>query len=195
MRCHRLAKAAAGMSSYKIWKIFELVSRARMQDAVHLRFRPAWIVGDGSPAVNLVAWGALHRPEDYGERLAALAFRVLSSRESLSFRLRLRAFKKMPGVTLARLLPGTRLPLPEAVVFLKAPPEELLRRIASRGEKKQIHETPEKLASLQDAYATVCRVLQKEFGTRIIEIETTGKTPEAIAGEALCGLHEERKDM
>jgi len=54
--------------------------------------------------------------------------------------------------------------LPDIVIFLNVEPNTAIDRIDKRGQKKQVHETEEKLTKLRNAYLITCEVVQKELG-------------------------------
>ena len=54
--------------------------------------------------------------------------------------------------------------LPDIVIFLDVEPSIAIDRIDKRGQKKQVHETEEKLTKLRHAYLITCKVIQRELG-------------------------------
>jgi thymidylate kinase len=54
--------------------------------------------------------------------------------------------------------------MPDAVIFLDTPPAVSMARIRNRGEKMQVHETEEKLASLRQAYLLVTETTDQNLG-------------------------------
>jgi len=50
------------------------------------------------------------------------------------------------------------------VIFLDVEPNIAINRINKRREKKQVHETEEKLTKLREAYLKTCRVIKRDLG-------------------------------
>ena len=57
-----------------------------------------------------------------------------------------------------------KLRCPDAALFLDVDPALSVRRIESRGESRQVHETQEKLERLREGYLSVCRILEEQLG-------------------------------
>ena len=77
----------------------------------------------------------------------------------------------------------THLNLPDIVIFLDVDPAIAINRIDKRGEKKQVHETVEKLSKLRSAYLCTCKVIQKELGIPTLVLDGNN-TIANIAGAA-----------
>jgi len=58
--------------------------------------------------------------------------------------------------------------------MLDVSPAVSIMRIQSRGERRQVHETKEKLAKLREGYLMVCNSIKKEFNipARILDGES-----------------------
>ncbi|MFA5141003.1 MAG: 1-acyl-sn-glycerol-3-phosphate acyltransferase [Elusimicrobiota bacterium] len=175
---HRLAKASRIPLGYKLAKLAELAMRRHLQDVITLKFRPHAVVYDGHPLVNVAAWGTLAYPELFNERRCAEALGIMSGRGEPS----LFYLRRMPEVLALRLF--ARFDLPDAMVLLKLDPGTAMRRIESRGEEKQMHETAEKLGRLQKAYEAVGRLLRERYGVRVLELDVDGKTLSEASQEA-----------
>jgi 1-acyl-sn-glycerol-3-phosphate acyltransferase len=168
-RLSRRAKSARSLAGYKIPKLAELLLRDSLLAQSRRWYDPAWVVMDGSPLLNLTAWSILYREDDFDAEFCGRALGVLSGRERLR-----------PGDILARRFPLlrwlqrlglTRLEMPDAAVFMDLDPNEAVGRINSRGESKQVHETPEKLAKLRRAYLAVCEAAESRFGLPVLRLD------------------------
>ena len=175
---HRLAKASRVPLGYKLAKLAELAMRRHLQDVITLKFRPHAVVYDGHPLVNVAAWGTLAYPDLFDERRCGEAMEVMTGRGDAG----LFYLRRMPEVLALRLF--ARFDLPDAMVLLKLDPGTAMKRIESRGEEKQMHETAEKLGRLQKAYEAVGRILRERYGVKVLELDVEGKTLPEAAREA-----------
>jgi thymidylate kinase len=49
------------------------------------------------------------------------------------------------------------------VIFLDVEPQFAIERIKNRGQKRQVHETEEKLSKLRFAYVKTCKVIKRNL--------------------------------
>jgi adenylate kinase len=71
----------------------------------------------------------------------------------------------------------------DAVVILRASPSELRKRMKAKGwPKEKIEENTE--AEIME----VCRAEALEQGRKVLELDTTGRTPKSAAGEIVKKL-------
>jgi adenylate kinase family enzyme len=180
---HRLAKGADRLTGYKLAKLAELVTRCGIQEVMTLKFRPAVAAADGHPLINILAWGILAYPERFSPELCRETLDLLTGRGDLPARRLFFFARTMPEVLALRWWAG--LQPPDLVLFLAVPPDAAIRRIVQRGEKRQLHETPEQLARLQEAYATVTGLLRAEYGVEVHRIEAGERAVPDIMAEAL----------
>jgi adenylate kinase family enzyme len=179
----RRAKKAKSLKSYKIPKLTELLLRNHLHHEVRRWYLPRFIVLDGSPLLNLVAWAVLYKGRQVDEEACGKAVAILSG-EGLEVANDDPIFDRFPELATLRRLPIKRLVLPDVVLFLDVSPAEACRRIEARGEQQQVHETEEKLTRLREAYLMVCDVITREFQVpaRVLD----GEAPrEQVAAEAL----------
>ncbi len=178
----RQAKQATSLARYKIPKLTELFLRDRILAETRRWYAPDLCVMDGSPLLNMTAWATLYREEYFDEEFCARAVGILSSRGE-----RIRTgdpmVRKFPELRFLLGLRLNRLHVPEAVVFLDVPPRTALERITSRGERRQVHETEEKLTKLAEAYRLVCRVIEARFGVAALVLDGT-RPLDALAEDA-----------
>ena len=181
-RLSRRAKRARSLAGYKIPKLAELLLRNRLLLESRRWHDPGWAVMDGSPLLNLTAWTILYREEVFDPEFCLRALCVLSGRQHLDRRDLLA--RRVPELRWLQRLGLTRLGVPDAVVFLELPAGEAMRRIETRGESMQVHETEEKLGTLQLAYRAVCEVAAEHFGMPVLRLDGSGD-PEALAEAAV----------
>lgn len=187
----RQAKQAKSLSRYKIPKLTELLLRDRLRSLSDRWYRPETIVMDGCPLFNMTAWAVLYRDEYFSEEFCRKAIAFMSSRGS-DLAKGDPLFKQFPEAAYLRRLGFNRLTVPDVVVFLDVPPEEAMRRIESRGEQQQVHETAGKLTMLRSAYLMVCGVLEREGVVPVRRIDGT-KQPEEITAGALEFVESKRR--
>jgi len=186
----RQAKQAKSLARYKIPKLTELLLRDRLRAAANRWYRPEVIVMDGCPLFNMTAWATLYREEYFNEEFCARAISLMSSRgESVQKGDPL--LKQFPELSYLRRLGFDRLNIPDAIIFLDVDPNEAMRRIDSRGERKQVHETAEKLSKLREAYLLVCRVVEREGGAPVHRIDGA-QTLDKVIFEALTFVRKAR---
>jgi 1-acyl-sn-glycerol-3-phosphate acyltransferase len=178
------AKQAKSLAHYKIPKLTELLLRDRVVEETRRWYAPVLTVTDGSPLLNMTAWAVLYREEHFTEEFCGRAVAIMSSRgERLGARDPL--LKQFPELRVLLRLGLNRLSLPDAVLFLDVPPAVALDRIASRGERQQVHETEEKLTKLADAYRLLCRVLVEQYGVPTLRLD--GRRPlEDVVAETIA---------
>jgi len=80
-------------------------------------------------------------------------------------------YKDFPELSTLKKLKLTHLNLPDIVIFLDVKPSIASKRIENRGQRRQVHETEEKLNKLRNAYSHTCEVVQTKLKipTKIID--------------------------
>jgi len=157
----RRAKTAKSLKSYKIPKVAELLLRNQVLGLVKRWYTPDLIVSDGSPLLNITAWVRLYQKEEPEDGVLASAMRILSGSEEVESNDA--AYQAFPELMAMRRLRIPKLRCPEAALFLDVDPALSVRRIQSRGETRQVHETHEKLERLREGYLSVCRILEGQL--------------------------------
>lgn len=194
LRCAvgQYAKTARSLKHYKVPKLAELLLREHVMSGAKRWYAPEFLVLDGCPLLNLVAWANIYKPEHFDAAACRSALLLLGGRgEALERGEVLR--RHFPELTALRRSGMARLTLPDAVVMLDVDPSVSMERIARRGEKQQVHETAEKLARLREGYLQVCRVVETDFGipTRIMDgsgtIDAITKAAMAFVDESCRG--------
>ncbi len=136
-------------------------------------YSPDFVVLDGSPLLNLAAWAVLYKEGCIDEDSCLKAIQILTSKDkdvSKSDSI----FDEFPELSALRSLKLTHLKLPDITIFLDVDPSIAAGRIEKRGERKQAHETEEKLAKLRKAYKMVCRVIERDLNIPTSTINAHG---------------------
>lgn len=185
------AKSAKSLKLYKVPKLTELLLRNSLIAKIRRWHKPDYLVLDGSPLLNLIAWSILYKEKDFNDEVIVKAIKILA-RKGDEIPGSDPVFKKFPELKTLKKLGLAKFDLPEMVIFLNTDPEVAMVRIDKRGEKKQVHEKEEKLSKLSSAYLSICRILQEKFdiptliisgdnsieGTRDAAIDFINSTPE-----------------
>ncbi len=179
----RQAKQAKSLSRYKIPKLTELLLRDRLRSLSNRWYRPDVIVMDGCPLFNMTAWAALYREEHFNEEFCGKAVALMSSGgEGIDRSDPL--LEQFPEISYLRRLGFDRLNIPEVVLFLDVAPSVAMKRIDSRGEHKQVHETEAKLARLREAYLLVCNVVERTGRAAVFRVDGAKQLTE-VTSDAL----------
>jgi adenylate kinase family enzyme len=158
----RYAKTAKSLKKYKIPKMAELLLRDHIMGEVQRWYSPDVIVLDGCPLLNLTAWAKLYKEEYFDKDTCSSLIRILAGKAEEA-RKDDPLFEKFPELAALNRFKITHMKLPDTVIMLDVDPSVSITRIQSRGEKKQVHETEEKLAKLREGYLMVCDSVKKEF--------------------------------
>ncbi len=161
-RISKIAKNAKSLKLYKIPKLAELLLRDILLLEIKKWYHPDIVVLDGSPLLNLTAWAILYKEKFFNENVCLKAIKILSSRDEAISR-NDQIYKDFPELSALKKLRLTHLNLPDIVIFVDVEPCIAIDRINKRGEKKQVHETEEKLTKLREAYLKTCKVIQNEL--------------------------------
>jgi thymidylate kinase len=164
------AKGAKSLKHYKIPKLTELLLRDHLLVEIERWYNPDFVIMDGSPLLNLTAWAILYKEGYFNEGLCLKAIQILTSKEKDISKTDT-LFKKFPELSILKSLKLTHLKLPDITVFLDVDPSLSISRIEKRGERKQVHETIERLSKLRKAYHMVCHVIKRDLNipTSIID--------------------------
>lgn len=178
------AKTAKSLKHYKAPKMAELFLRDRIMGEAERWYSPGLVVLDGCPLMNLAAWSRLYLGDRLDVEACAAALRVLSCSGDEVPR-NDPVFAKVPELATLKRLHLPSMKLPDAVIMLDVDPAVSVSRIESRGEKRQVHETEEKLANLREGYLLVCDAVKTSFGipTLILDGHSSMKSLAALALE------------
>jgi len=155
---------------YKVPKLTELLLRDRLLGEIRKWYSPDMVVMDGSPLLNLTAWAVLYKEEHFNRDTCLKAMKILSSRGD-EIEKDDPVFSQFPELAAIKRMRLNALKLPDVVVFLDLPPGISVTRIEKRGEKQQVHETPEKLSKLRDAYVLACDIIRDELELPTLTID------------------------
>jgi hypothetical protein len=176
------AKTAKSLKHYKVPKLTELLLRDHVAAEAERWYSPEILVLDGSPLLNLAAWAKLYKEEAFNAEACAVALRILSGHGDAAPHDD-PVFADFPELAALRRLHLAHMRLPDMVVMLDVEPAISVARIARRGEKRQVHETEEKLAKLREAYLLICDVVRQEFGIPTLVL-AGDQSIEALTDEA-----------
>lgn len=171
-----LVKMCKSKFTYEISKLTELVSRSKIHDTILKRYKPEYVITDGSPLINILAWGRYYHPEHFNEKECLNATSYLAGRKKISSNEASYFLKHIPELILINRIYRARLKIPDVIIFLKIDPEEALERIRSRGKEIQVHERKDFLNRLQEAYVFVCKMMRQEFAVKVFEIDVSALT-------------------
>ena len=170
----RHAKKAKSLKLYKIPKLTELFLRDHLVDEVKRWHSPDVIVLDGCPLLNMVGWASIYHNKVFDEDTYAKLIAIMSFQET-DMPKNDPILKEFPELRSLKLLRLNHLSLPDAIILIDIDPSLACRRIQSRGQQKQVHETEAKLSTLRKAYKAVCQVTESHWGlpTRIVQGDQT----------------------
>jgi thymidylate kinase len=100
-------------------------------------------------------------------------------------------FSAFPELNVLRRIPSGRMKMPEVIVLLDVSPETACRRISSRGEKQQAHETADKLTRLREAYHFVCEIMRDHYNLPV-QVITGEPSPDEATRSALEFINAQR---
>ncbi|MCK9614387.1 MAG: deoxynucleoside kinase [Candidatus Omnitrophica bacterium] len=175
-----IVRMCHGKFLYEISKLSELVLRSKIQNTIAKRYKPQYIITDGSALVNILGWGRYFHPQYFNEKMYVELIAYLTGKKKISF---LKAFyyaKRIPELVLINRIYSACLQVPDIIIFLKVKPEVAIQRILARGKEVQVHEQTQFLSMLQEAYSFVCKLLSVSFPVKIVEIDTDGLTKEEV---------------
>jgi 1-acyl-sn-glycerol-3-phosphate acyltransferase len=180
------AKTAKSLKLYKVPKLAELLLRDHLLSSVKRWYRPAYVTLDGSPLLNLLAWAGLYKENKMDARSCSKAIAVLTGTGANIPRSD-PVFEHYPELLQLTRFGVSRLSMPDIVIFIDLDPAEACRRIMTRGEDRQVHETEEKLGRLRDGYRLVCDVIRSEWNVPVLVVNGASSR-ETILGECLSFL-------
>ncbi len=175
----RYVKRAKSLKHYKIPKLTELLLRNHLHHEVTKWYTPDLVVMDGSPLLNLMGWTVLYKGEGLDGETCRRVVEILTGSdpnigpdEPLFDR-----FGELKALWRLRL---NRMVLPEIVLLIDVGPEVACRRIAGRGEQRQVHETEEKLERLRRSYLAVIKAVGEKCGVRAAVVEGEAPLEEVV---------------
>ncbi|MFH1409248.1 MAG: hypothetical protein ABIH34_05050, partial [Nanoarchaeota archaeon] len=142
---------------YKLIKLDELLLRNSIQLDIQKQYHPDYIITDGAPLINILAWGSVYRPELFTNRGIKDVVRYLTGKP-IPMKKKLFYLKNAPEIAIICQL-RIALSKPKCVFFLKVSSKTAMHRIDKGRTKKQSHENEQFLRKLQEAYALVLECL------------------------------------
>lgn len=163
------AKNVSSLKHYKIPKLAELLLRDYLLGEVGRWYKPDFVIQDGSPLLNLVGWSILYKEAAFNREACLKALKLLSGMDDRT-RKNDHIFSDFPELLALKRLKHAGMFLPDAVIMLDADPDVCCKRIASRGQPVQPHETAEKLGKMRNGYLRVCEVISDDLGIPVLTL-------------------------
>jgi len=143
-------------------KFADMVQRARVDEALEDGRSARFVVGDGSPLVDLLAWGeADFYSGSFDEKGLQRLFLYVSGERRIPFGQWARFIRKAPEVWLLNVFDLAHPPAPDVLVVTTRDPASAMERIRSLGRVREPWENEAFLGRLQEGYRQVAAVLRK----------------------------------
>jgi hypothetical protein len=173
---------------YRGNRFAEMIERARVDEALQDGRTARFVVGDGSPLVDLLAWGEAEiYSGSFDERGQQQLLLYVSGERRIPVSQWARFIRKAPGVWLLNVFDLAHPPTPDVLVLIERDTRSVMERIRSQGRVFEAWENETMLGRLQEGYKQVAAALRK----RRIEVVTldaldldVGRAAEEI--EAAC---------
>jgi hypothetical protein len=147
---------------YRGSRFAETIQRARLYEALQDGRTARFVVGDGSPLVELLAWGeAEFYNGAFDEKGLQQLLLYVSGERRIPFGQWARFIRKAPEVWLLNVFDLAQPPTPDVFVLTTRDPGSAMERIRSQGRALESWENEAFLARLQDGYRQVAAVLRK----------------------------------
>jgi 1-acyl-sn-glycerol-3-phosphate acyltransferase len=152
-------------------KFAEMVERARVDEALQDGRSARFVVSDGSPLVDLLAWGEADFYEGaFDEKGLQQLLLYLSGERRIPLGQWVRFIRKAPEVWLLAVFGLAQPPAPDVLVLTSRDAASAMERVRSRGRALAAWENEPFLARLQDGYKQVAKVLRKRR-VEVIELD------------------------
>lgn len=147
---------------YRGKKFAEMIQRARAEEALQDGRSTRFVVGDGSPLVDLLAWAqADFYSGSFDEKGLQQILLHVSGARRIPLRQWPRFMRHAPEVWLLNIFDLARPPVPDLLVLTRRDPASAMERIRSRGRALESWENEAFLGRLQEGYGQVAAVLRK----------------------------------
>jgi 1-acyl-sn-glycerol-3-phosphate acyltransferase len=147
---------------YRGNKFAQMVRRARVDEALQDGRTARFVVGDGSPLVDLLAWGeADFYSGSFDEKGLQQLLLYVSGQRRIPLRQWARFIRKAPEVWLLNVFDLAQPPVPDVLVLTTRDAGSAMERIRSRGRVRELWENEAFLGRLQEGYRQVASVLRK----------------------------------
>jgi 1-acyl-sn-glycerol-3-phosphate acyltransferase len=173
---------------YRGNKFAEMIERARVDEALQDGRTARFVVGLGSPLVDLLAWAeADFYSGHFDEKGLQQILLYLSGQRRVPTREWPRFIRKAPEVWLLNVFDLAHPPVPDVLVLTRRDPGAAMERLRSRGLPQEPWQNEEFLARLQEAYRQVASVLRKRR-VEVVELDAADlDVPAAVESiEANC---------
>ena len=156
---------------YRGNKFAQMVRRARVDEALQDGRTARFVVGDGSPLVDLLAWGeADFYSGSFDEKGLLQLLLYVSGQRRIPFGQWARFIRKAPEVWLLNVVDLAQPPAPDVLVLTTRDARSTMERIRSRGRALEPWENEAFLSTLQEGYRQVASVLRKRR-IEVIELD------------------------
>jgi len=173
---------------YRGNKFADMVQRARVDEALQDGRTCQFVVGDGSPLVDLLAWGeADFYSGTFDEKGLQRLFLYISGERRIPLGQWTRFVRKAPEVWLLNVFDLAHPPAPDVLVLITRDPAKAAEQARARGREPGFWENEAFLGKLQEGYRQVAAVLRKRR-IEVVELEARGLDAARAASEieAVC---------
>ena len=181
-----LARAFRTGGLYRGNKFAEMIRRARVDEALQDGRSARFVVGDGTPLVDLLAWGeADFYSGAFDEKGLQQLLLFVSGARRIPVSQWLRFVRKAPEVWLLNVFDLAQPPAPDLLVLTTRDPGSAMERLRSRGRALEPWENEGFLGRLQDGYKQVASILRKrrievvELDALDLDVDRAAETIEA----------------
>jgi hypothetical protein len=181
---------------FKGEKFSEMVERAQINEALGVKSATRFVVTEGSALVDLAAWAEADFYRGvFDEAGLNHLMQYLAGEKKITFGRWWNFIRKAPEVWLVNVFDLARPPVPDLLVQVTMPVEQVVARLRSRGEELGPHDSRGFLEKLQEGYRQVGHVLKKRRKVELLECDGSEMSAEEIADEveAVCRRLAERK--
>lgn len=149
-----------------------MVERARVDEALEDGRRARFVVGHGSPLVDLLVWAeaGLYRGVFDDKELQQVML-YLSGQRRIPWRLAWRFARRAPEVWLLNVFDLARLHVPDLLVLERTSPQRAMERLRARGDELEPHQNEAFVADLLAAYEQVADVLRRRGRVEVVAFD------------------------
>lgn len=167
-----ISKRYKNKTFYQITKFAELLCKVKIQQIIIDRYKPKFILTDGSPLINVLGWGgSFYYPQYFESAQCIKCINYLCQKKKIPLSEIGFYIRHIPGIFLVNRFRLAKFSIPDIIVFLNIKPENAIARILKRGKELQSHETKSFLDNLQKTYRIICNIISAEFGSKVIKIK------------------------
>jgi 1-acyl-sn-glycerol-3-phosphate acyltransferase len=187
-----LAWAFRTSGLFKGYKFAEMVERARLDEAFGDGRLARFLVGDGNPLVDVMAWAdADFYRGRFDEREAKQVLRYLAGQRRIPFRQWGRFVLEAPELWLLNVFDLARPPVPDVLALLRHDPDDILARRRARGVRLGKHERATFLGELARSYDTVAAALGRRGPTSVVSLDVDGRSAvEELADRVVAAVED-----